>query len=261
MTPTRVVLRAVLCAACSMLGVAPLVSAHGPLHEQIAALTLRIERQPRDAFLYLRRGDLHAQDGDTRAALSDYDRAAWLDPAEVEVDLARGRTLSAAGRFAEAKAALDRYLDQRPDDPDARTERARTLSKLGRPDAAVGDYTRAIREREARGRVVADDYLERAQALVKAGGHRSEALRGLDEGIARLGPLASLELYALDLELASARYDEALAPASGGRTVATAGALARAPSRDPRASGARRRSPNRLRPGARDPRRPALPAT
>jgi len=129
----------------------------------------------------------------------------------VSVDLARGRTLLAAGRFAEAKEALDRFLAARPADPDALSMRARTQATLGRPAASVEDYTRAIREREKRGPILADEYLERARVLAASGGHLSEALRGLDEGIARLGPLASLELYALDLELASGGYDEALA--------------------------------------------------
>jgi tetratricopeptide (TPR) repeat protein len=190
---------------------APSASAHGPLHEQIAALTLRIEQQPRDAGLYLRRGELHAHHGDTASALADYDRAARLDPSLAAVDLARGRTWLGAGRLAEAKQALDRFLAARPGDPEALVTRARSYAKLGRLAAAAEDYTQAIRERETRGEADPDDYLERARVLAASGGgHLTEALRGLDEGIARLGPLASLELYALELELAAGRVDAAL---------------------------------------------------
>src|SRR2546429_3401664 len=42
----------------------------------------------------------------------------------------------------------------------------------------------------------------RDRALAAEGGdHLDEALRGLDEGIKRLGPIVTLELYAIDLEL------------------------------------------------------------
>ena len=44
----------------------------------------------------------------------------------------------------------------------------------------------------------------------ESGDHLDEALRGLDEGIKRLGPIVTLELYAIDLELAHKRYDSAL---------------------------------------------------
>jgi len=55
-------------------------------------------------------------------------------------------------------------------------------------------------------------YIERAQTLAAAGiEFRDEALRGLDEGMEKLGPLITLQLAALDLELAQKRYDRALA--------------------------------------------------
>ena len=38
-----------------------------------------------------------------------------------------------------------------------------------------------------------------------------EALRGLDEGLRRLGPLTTLQLFAIDFELANNRYEAALA--------------------------------------------------
>src|SRR2546429_3108060 len=51
----------------------------------------------------------------------------------------------------------------------------------------------------------------RDRALAAEGGdHLDEALRGLDEGIKRLGPIVTLEFYAIDLELAHKRYDSAL---------------------------------------------------
>ena len=212
MTRTRAVSRGFLLAACCLPLSADPALAHGPLHEQIAALSARIERDPLDARLYLRRGELYGHHGETEAALADFDRAKRLDPALIAVDLSRGKLLFLAGRLAEARVALDGFLAAQPDDPDALSTLARTHAGLGRPGEAVEDYTRAIRAREKRGQALPDDYLERARVEAGRGGeHALEALRGLDEGLARLGPLVSLELYAIELELAAGRRDAALA--------------------------------------------------
>jgi tetratricopeptide (TPR) repeat protein len=52
-------------------------------------------------------------------------------------------------------------------------------------------------------------FLERAQLLV-AEGRWIQALRGLDEGVRRLGPLVTLQTSALDIELSRTNYDGAL---------------------------------------------------
>jgi predicted negative regulator of RcsB-dependent stress response len=57
-----------------------------------------------------------------------------------------------------------------------------------------------------------DYYLERAQAQAAAGPVSVDAsLRGLDEGLALLGPVVSLQLAAIDLAVNAKRYDAALA--------------------------------------------------
>jgi hypothetical protein len=54
-------------------------------------------------------------------------------------------------------------------------------------------------------------YIERAAAQAGAGGAGLEdAIRGLDTGIARLGPVVTLELAAADMEVLLGRYDAAL---------------------------------------------------
>lgn len=186
--------------------------AHGPIHEQIAALTDRITEDPQNAALYLKRGELHSHHLDWPAALADYERAAQLDPTLAAVDFARGRTLLQAGRPTEARSALDRFLAKHPDHAEGLATRARVLVSLGHGLAAGADYTRAIAAAERLDRPNPEYYLERARALAAEGGdHADEALRGLDEGVRRLGPLMVLQLYAIDLELAGKRYDAALA--------------------------------------------------
>jgi tetratricopeptide (TPR) repeat protein len=185
--------------------------AHGPLSEQIAALTIRIQHDRLNAVLYLQRGELLREQGETQASLEDFDRAARLDPRLVSVDLARGKTLLGAGRFAEAGSALDRFLSRQPDHAEALVVRARVWAGLNQYRAAANDYGRAI-EVEARLRQPnPDHYVERAHVVASLGGpNRLEALAGLDEGITALGPLASLQLYAIELELGLKRYQGAL---------------------------------------------------
>jgi tetratricopeptide (TPR) repeat protein len=56
-----------------------------------------------------------------------------------------------------------------------------------------------------------DLYIERAQLLSTQGPeHLARALQGLDEGIRKLGPLVTLQLYAVDIELKSRNFDGAL---------------------------------------------------
>jgi predicted Zn-dependent protease len=185
------------------------VSAHGDLHEQIAAVTQRIEKDPTNAAFYLKRGQLHRMHRDWDAAMADLDRAAMLDPDLSVVDLARGRTLLEANWPIFAKLTLDRFLAKQPTHADGLVTRARVLIKLNQPVAAAADFTRAIANR-----FEPEPYLfvERAQALASAGDDRiDEALRGLEEGVKQLGPLVTLQLSAIELELKRKRYDSALA--------------------------------------------------
>lgn len=186
-------------------------TAHGPIHEQVAALTTQIQQDSQNAVLYLKRGELRSYDGDWDAALADYEHAAQLDPALAAVDLARGKTFLQAGRYSQAKIALDGFLTNYPDHAEALATRARVLVKLGQGSAAAKDYSRAIMVAEKLGRPNPEYYLERARALAgEEGVHVDEALRGLDEGVGKLGPIVTLQLDAINLELMRKQYDAAL---------------------------------------------------
>jgi tetratricopeptide (TPR) repeat protein len=195
--------------AALVLGLAPAprAFAHDGLHDQIEQVTRRIAETPGDGALYLKRGELYRLHGEWDRALADLDRASRLAPGLAAVEFARGRTLLEAGRPAEARAALDRFLAHAPAHVEALLTRARARAALGEHAGAAADYTRAL---ELMPRPEPDVYLERARALAAAD-RVEEAVRGLDEGIARLGPLVTLELCAVDLERRLGRVDAALA--------------------------------------------------
>ena len=204
----RVVWRCVPGAALVLALLTPLAGyAHGDVHLRIAVVTEQITKDPNNARLFLERGELHREHQDWKAAKADYDRAAQMDPKLAVVDFCRAKMLADSGQWPAARAKLDGYLAGNPLDARAFVARARVLVKLGERKSAVADFTRGIElSREPQ----PEFFLERAQALV-ADGEVNEALRGLDEGVKRLGPLVTLQLAAIDLNVAQKNYDAALA--------------------------------------------------
>lgn len=185
------------------------VNAHGDFHDQIATVTRQIDQDPTDAMPYLKRGELHRVHRDWAAALNDYARVAQLEPNFATINFFRGRMLLEADRPKAARECLDRFLTKQPDHAEALIARARVLVKLGKANAAAKDFTRALaRLREPK----PEHYLERAEAVMATGGRRvKEALRGLDEGMKRLGSVLTLQSRAIDLELSRENYDAGLA--------------------------------------------------
>ena len=179
--------------------------AHGDLHEQIAAASRAIAKQPRDAALYLVRGELHRAHHETAPALADYATALRLDPALDAAHLARGRLLLEAHRAADALPDLDRFLARRPDHADALVIRARARAAVGDAPHAREDYDGALSLAAN-----PDWFIERAR-LVRSSAGAAAALHGLDEGLARLGPILTLTLEAIDCELMLGHHDAALA--------------------------------------------------
>ena len=202
--------RCVVFLFCSLSIGALRAAAHGPIHEQIALFTKRIQQDPQDATLYLRRGELHGLHEDWDAAWSDFDKATELSPDLTAVDLARGKTLLHALQFRQAQEALDLFLARHQEHPEALLTRARALLELGGAAASARDYGRAIAGLEKLGQSKPEHYLEWTRSFAEVA-DREHALRALDHGIARLGPIVSLQLPAIDWELTRGQYDAALA--------------------------------------------------
>jgi tetratricopeptide (TPR) repeat protein len=91
-------------------------------------------------------------------------------------------------------------------DSNAYATRARAHALLNDKRAAASDFTRAITLAPVGNPEL---YIERAEALGAAGA-KEEAVRGLDDGIVRMGPLVTLEIQAIDLDMSLKRYDSAL---------------------------------------------------
>lgn len=179
--------------------VAPLY-AHEGIHEQLEAATRAITSEPRNAALYLKRGELYRLHKEWKNAERDYDRARGLEPELHAVELARGRMLFDSGRARDAIAPLQRYVRAIPSDANGHTALARALVAANRTSDAVKEFELALA-----GQADPDLSLEYAAAL-NAAGRRDDALRYLDS----LPPLVTLQLAAIDLELRAGNAEGAL---------------------------------------------------
>jgi predicted Zn-dependent protease len=181
---------------------------HADLLLQIEELSKTIEKEPNNPELYVRRAELNRSHLAWDTAAADLDKARELDPAYDLVDFMRGRLLFDSGWPLSAKACLDQYLTRKPNDAGALIARAHVLTHLQLRLDAAKDFTRAIACSPEPGPEL---FIERAQALGAAGPeYLAEALSGLDDGVKRLGPLVTLQLFAIDLELKQGKFDGAI---------------------------------------------------
>jgi len=181
--------------------------AHGSHAERIGAQTRLIEAAPADAQRYLDRAAVHLDRADWAAAIADLDRAAEFDPDLATRHYLRGVLLWKRGSSDEAERVLNRFLAAEPESSAGFALRARARADLGRPLEAAQDFSRAIASQPVAG---PDLYLERAQILSEAGDRYLErAIRGLEDGIAEIGPLPALALAAVEIEVRIGRFKDA----------------------------------------------------
>lgn len=183
-----------------------LAQGHGPLHERIAALTAEIATKPDDAALRYQLAEICCQHGDWDTSLKNLDRVDELAPGRFPTDLVRGRAALSAGKTDKARAALDRFIAAYPGNPQALLLRARAFEQLGKNDECLDDYRATL---AADKHPVPDVFQEVAVALAFRR-HEEEALRVLDAGMTKLGPIPTLGLKAMEIELSLKHYDAAL---------------------------------------------------
>lgn len=201
----RVALR--MLTALAVLVLAAAAWGHGSLHERIAALSAEIAKRPDDAGLRFQLAEIRCQHGDWAEALVSLDKVEQLAPGRFPTDMLRGRAALGAGRAADAKAALDRFIAAHPGNAQALTLRARAFGRLEKGGQCLDDYRAAL---AAEARPEPDIFQEVADALAFRG-HEDEAVRVLDAGIAKLGMIPSLALKAIAMEVKLKHYDAALA--------------------------------------------------
>lgn len=195
---------------CIMLIAPGLAVPDEDLHLRIERLSARIDAAPADYQLHVRRGELYRQHADFEGALADFAEAARTGPPEFQssVDFLRGRTWLDAGRPDIALPVLDRFVKAQPEHVGGRLVRARVHEALDQFEAAIWDYSVAIKLQD---RPSPDLYLDRARLQASDRVNRpDDSLRGIDEGIATLGPLVTLLQFAIELETRRDNFEAAM---------------------------------------------------
>ncbi len=115
------------------------------VHLRIAGWTAAIARKPDDVQTLLRRGVAHADLGEYRAAIEDYDHVLRLQSANAEAYYLRGNARYRLGDQAGAITDYDAALRLNPDLLPAYLARAGAHAALGKHAAAAADYEAARR--------------------------------------------------------------------------------------------------------------------
>jgi tetratricopeptide (TPR) repeat protein len=201
-TLSRLLPAAIACA----LALPASVCAHGGFDERIAELTADLAQRPGDPALLFELADVQARHGDFEAALAGLQKVEQLAPGQFTTDLVRGAALLAGAQPAAARQALDRFLAAHPKHVRALVLRAHAAQELGDQRASLADLRTAL---QANATPEPDLVRETADTLLAAG-RAEEAMQVLDSGIKHLGPVPSLVLQAMTLEIIAGRFDAAL---------------------------------------------------
>ncbi len=176
--------------------------------EKLAVLAAQIAKQPDNPAPLLLRAQLHREAGDRESALADLDLAASLPGGVVPANIAAAEILQRMKQPAAALERARRVLEKEPDNVAALGLQGRALWELGKPAEAAAVRRRLL---AVVGVPEPDHYRDLATALAATGPRGMKAaLAVLDQGIARLGPVVSLDLPALELELKLRRWAPAL---------------------------------------------------
>src|SRR5262245_2335021 len=203
--PSSSIFRAIVLGLSAL--VLPLCMAEDDVAEVLEALNAKVEASPRDAQLYLQRSRLLVTAKRFDQALADLDQANRLKPIPA-LDREKAGIYLSAGWYETGLEHLSRFLAQNENDAAGLLLRARLNAKLGRLDDAGRDYEAAIRQTKEPGLEL---YLEHARAVTtEDGAHLDEALKTVEQGIKRIGPVVTLESAALEIELRQRNYDAAL---------------------------------------------------
>ncbi|BCU79785.1 hypothetical protein [Luteolibacter sp. LG18] len=180
--------------------------AHGVHSDLMALVDAQLEKEPRNGELWYRRAELELEHEDYEETLRDLEKTEECAPGKFPVLWVKGQVLDAQGKPEEAKAALDTHLAANPTHWGALASRARVETKLSLHEKALLDYAAAL----ASNREAEPDLVQETAACMAANGHTDEAVKVLENGLKRLGPIPSLQMKVLEIEVLAERFDAAL---------------------------------------------------
>jgi tetratricopeptide (TPR) repeat protein len=196
-------------------------SGHGAILIQIGEVTKQIEAATNNlgmtnvGELYFQRAELRRADKTYEVAEPDYLTAETLlktEPLLATIYTGHANMLAEAERLKDSLALFDQTITRWPQTAEAYIGRARVQSRLNQRQSAIKDYEQGLHLAASPDKPVdvqPEWFLELAK-LQSSAREPNAALRTLDSGIKRFGPLVMLQLEAIELELAGQRTDAAL---------------------------------------------------
>jgi predicted Zn-dependent protease len=182
------------------------VFGHGGFHERMEQLAAAIEKDPTNGQLHFELADLNAQHGDWQLALLNLKRVDELTPGLYMTNVVRGEAWLVGEKPDKAKEVLDPVLKEHPECIRAWILRARASKALGDLPASAADFSEALQ----RTRNPEPDLILDTVEVLAAQKQEKAAAQLLATWIDKLGPIPSLVLRALDLEIATKDFDAAL---------------------------------------------------
>ena len=181
---------------------------HGDLHQQIEALSARIEKEANNPDLYLQRGQLYAQHLDYRQAKSDFRKARLLDADLIITDLLMAKVLSETKEPSSALEYANAFLKHQPNNPDGLIIRAGIFQQLKKERTAQRDLELALHHLK---NPQPKHYIAIAGAFLRADSTNLEpALYWLNKGQARFGFDIVLKEKELALLIKNKQYERAI---------------------------------------------------
>jgi tetratricopeptide (TPR) repeat protein len=180
--------------------------------ERIRALSQRIEQAPDNQALRLQRALTYLDNYQMELALADIQVAEAVGE-PVEAAFTHGILLYKTGDYAAARPYFDRYLQAYPLHRGALEYRARLLRDIGENREALADHEALIALSDS-----LDPGYYRTTARLMAGQPDrgvDEALALLDTRMAQIGPLSTLQRYAVELESNRGNYQGAIERMAG----------------------------------------------
>jgi predicted Zn-dependent protease len=165
-----------------------------------------LKKTPNDPALHFELADLNGQHGDWQMSLLNLDRVEELGPGKFPTPLLRGQAWLIGGQPEKAKMVLDPLVAAHPESARGWLLRARAAQRLGDAAGSLADYREALR----RTNVPEPDLIQEAADALAAAGLAGEAVQVLAAGIEKLGPIPSLALRAMEVEIATKNFDAAL---------------------------------------------------
>jgi len=176
--------------------------------ETIESINLKIQANPTNGRLFVQRSKLYSLQKNFDQALADLDQANRLMPLP-EIEREKAQVYFNAGWYETGIDHVNHYLAGFSEDPEGYLLRARLNAKLDHRADAGADYDLAIQRFKQQ---PLDLYIEQAQVrTTEDGAYLTDALRMLQSGIQRAGPIITLQSAALEIELRQQNYDAALA--------------------------------------------------